>query len=247
MKKSLILAAILVCASAQASWQDAVNQGAQALGTASSGDYKSAVSSALNAAVKELSNSGFLQNQTAKIPLPQSLQTAAELAKKVGGEKWANELITSINAAATKAVPKAADVFSQTIKNMSESDVKSLFNGGSDSVTKYLRQHSSAKLTEVFKPVIEEMMSQNSFATAYNGLNSFISGSVMKSDAAKSLKNLAVNLGAGEYVPGESEDLNGYITRKTLDGLFAVMSEKESSLRSGAAGKAGEILKEIMK
>ena len=171
MKKSLILAAILVCASAQASWQDTVNQGAQALGAASSGDYKSAVSSALNAAVKELSNSGFLQNQTAKIPLPQSLQTAAELAKKVGGEKWANELITSINAAATKAVPKAADVFSQTIKNMSESDVKSLFNGGSDSVTKYLRQHSSAKLTEVFKPVIEEMMNQNSFATAYNGLN----------------------------------------------------------------------------
>ena len=69
----------------------------------------------------------------------------------------------------------------------------------------------------------------------------------MKSDAAKSLKNLAVNLGAGEYVPDESEDLNDYITRKTLDGLFAVMSEKESSLRSGAAGKAGEILKGIMK
>ena len=58
MKKSLILAAILACASAQAGWQDAVNQGAQALGAASSGDYKSAVSSALNAAVKELSNSG---------------------------------------------------------------------------------------------------------------------------------------------------------------------------------------------
>ena len=34
---------------------------------------------------------GFLKNATAKIPLPKSLETAANLAKKVGGEKWANE------------------------------------------------------------------------------------------------------------------------------------------------------------
>ena len=78
MKKSLILCAFLLAASAQAAdWQDALNketlnQGAQILGAANSGDYKSAVSRALNAAVKELSNGGFLNNATAKIPLPKS-------------------------------------------------------------------------------------------------------------------------------------------------------------------------------
>ena len=98
MKKSLILCAVLLAASAQAAgWQETLNQGAQILGAANSGDYKSAVGSALNAAVKELSNGGFLKNATAKIPLPKSLETAANLAKKVGGEKWANELVTSIN------------------------------------------------------------------------------------------------------------------------------------------------------
>lgn len=116
MKKSLILCAVLLAASAQAGWQDALNketlnQGAQILGAANSGDYKSAVSTALNAAVKELSNGGFLNNAAAKIPLPKSLETAANLAKKVGGEKWANELVTSINNAASAAVPGAADVF----------------------------------------------------------------------------------------------------------------------------------------
>ena len=254
MKKSLILCAVLLAASAQAAgWQDALNketlnQGAQILGAANSGDYKSAVSRALNAAVKELSNGGFLNNTTAKIPLPKSLETAANLAKKVGGEKWANELVTSINNAASAAVPGAADVFSGVIKNMSDADVKKVLEGGKDSFTKFLQQNSSQKLQAVFKPIITKMMSDNTFATAYNGLNSFVAGSALaKSDAAKQLKGLATSMGAGEYIPQENEDLNDYITRKTLDGLFNVMSEKESSLRGGAVEQGTKILQGIFK
>ena len=242
MKKSLILCAVLLAVSAQAAgWQETLNQGAQILGAANSGDYKSAVSSALNAAVKELSNGGFLKNATAKIPLPKSLETAANLAKKVGGEKWANELVTSINNAASAAVPGAADVFSGVIKNMSDADVKKVLEGGKDSFTKFLQQNSSEKLQAVFKPIITKMMSDNTFATAYNGLNSFVAGSALaKSDAAKQLKGI-------EYIPQENEDLNGYITRKTLDGLFNVMSEKESSLRGGAVEQGTKILQGIFK
>ena len=253
MKKSLILCAVLLAASAQAGWQDALNketlnQGAQILGAANSGDYKSAVSTALNAAVKELSNGGFLNNAAAKIPLPKSLETAANLAKKVGGEKWANELVTSINNAASAAVPGAADVFSGVIKNMSDADVKKVLEGGKDSFTKFLQQNSSQKLQAVFKPIITKMMSDNTFATAYNGLNSFVAGSALaKSDAAKQLKGIATSMGAGEYIPQEDEDLNDYITRKTLDGLFNVMSEKESSLRGGAVEQGTKILQGIFK
>ncbi|MFC2427588.1 MAG: DUF4197 domain-containing protein [Campylobacter sp.] len=253
MKKSLILCAVLLAASAQAGWQDALNketlnQGAQILGAANSGDYKSAVSTALNAAVKELSNGGFLNNAAAKIPLPKSLETAANLAKKVGGEKWANELVTSINNAASAAVPGAADVFSGVIKNMSDADVKKVLQGGKDSFTKFLQQNSSQKLQAVFKPIITKMMSDNTFATAYNGLNSFVAGSALaKSDAAKQLKGIATSMGAGEYIPQENEDLNDYITRKTLDGLFNVMSEKESSLRGGAVEQGTKILQGIFK
>lgn len=253
MKKSLILCAVLLAASAQAGWQDALNketlnQGAQILGAANSSDYKSAVSTALNAAVKELSNGGFLNNAAAKIPLPKSLETAANLAKKVGGEKWANELVTSINNAASAAVPGAADVFSGVIKNMSDADVKKVLEGGKDSFTKFLQQNSSQKLQAVFKPIITKMMSDNTFATAYNGLNSFVAGSALaKSDTAKQLKGIATSMGAGEYIPQENEDLNDYITRKTLDGLFNVMSEKESSLRGGAVEQGTKILQGIFK
>ena len=131
---------------------------------------------------------------------------------------------------------------------MSDADVKKVLEGGKDSFTKFLQQNSSEKLQAVFKPIITKMMSDNTFATAYNGLNSFVAGSALaKSDTEKQLKGIATSMGAGEYIPQENEDLNGYITRKTLDGLFNVMSEKESSLRGGAVEQGTKILQGIFK
>ena len=239
MKKILVIMLTAAFCSTQADWKDSLKQGAQTV--AQSSDYKDLLSKALNAAVSELSSSGFLNNATAKIPLPNGLQTAANLAKKVGGEKWANEMISSINAAATKAVGGAAGVFSDTIKNMSQNDVKSLFSGGNDGITQFLRKKSGGELIKVFKPIIEDMMSRNSFANAYNGLNSLVSSS----SAVKQAKGLASNFGID--LGNDGEDLNDYITRKTLDGLFNVMSEKESSLRGGAVEQGTKILQGIFK
>nr|WP_106869593.1 DUF4197 family protein [Campylobacter blaseri] len=56
------------------------------------------------------------------------------------------------------------------------------------------------------------------------------------------MKSLAGNFGGDKYIPNTDEDLNDYITRKTLDGLFALMGEKEKGLKSGAIGKGMDIL-----
>ncbi|MBR8464498.1 DUF4197 domain-containing protein [Campylobacter sp. faydin G-24] len=243
---------LLLCCLAidtNANLSDAISSGLKVASSLSvSKDYKAIVSNALNLAVKELSNGGYLNSAVAKIPLPNGLQRAANLAKKVGGEKWANELIISINNAASTAVPEAASIFSDTIKNMNNDEIKSVMSGGKDSFTKFLQDRSGDKLQKVFKPIIKNMMSDNKFATAYNGLNSFIANSsVTSSDTIKSVKNLASNLGMSEYVPDSGEDLNDYITRKTLDGLFNVMSEKESGLKSGIVGKGNGILNKVLK
>ncbi|MFR8440821.1 MAG: DUF4197 family protein [Campylobacter sp.] len=41
--------------------------------------------------------------------------------------------------------------------------------------------------------------------------------------------------------------MNDYITQKTLDGLFAVMREKESALRGSAVSKGAGILGKVLK
>lgn len=241
MKKSIFLVSILFLTNLQADLKEVLNQGAKVATQNSTSDYKSLLDSALSKAVNELTQNGFLSTDAAKIPLPTSLQAAANLAKNIGGEKWVNELSASINQAATKAVGGAAVVFSNTIKNMSENDIKNLFNGGNNSLTKFLQQKSSLELSKIFKPIIENMMSQNSFATAYNGLNSLISNSNVAKQAKDLAGNFGIDLGAAD------EDLNSYITRKTLDGLFNVMSQKEQLLRDGNIDKNLELLKGVLK
>ena len=88
------------------------------------------------------------------------------------------------------------------------------------------------------------MMRKNSFATAYNGLNSFAQSKIAGNGAVQSI---ARGLGASEYLPKQGEDLNDYITQKTLDGLFAVMKQKESALRGSTVGKGAEILGKVLK
>ncbi|PSM53131.1 DUF4197 domain-containing protein [Campylobacter blaseri] len=245
MKKIFISFAVLVAVYLSAfDFSNVLNTTKDVVNGANSNDnYKSMVEKALNLSVQELSKNGFINNQVAKIPLPAHLQTAANLAKKVGGEKWANDLTISINQSATKAVGGASKVFYDVIKNMKEDEIKTLFTSKDNGFTKYLQKNSSDKLSAVFKPIIEDMMSENKFATAYNGLNSFAkNSSLLNGKTASNLKNLAGNFGGDKYIPNTDEDLNDYITRKTLDGLFALMGEKESGLKSRAVGKGLDLL-----
>ena len=242
MKKFMILLAAAALSLAHADVTDILKQGADALGATRSGNYKDLLASATNRAVAELAR-GYIHSKTAKIELPPSLKAAAKLARKVGGDKWERELVVSMNDAATKAVSGASKIFLQDLKSMNDADVKKLI-GGDTALSEYLQGKSGAKLRAVFRPIVSDMMSKNSFATAYNGLNSFAQNNIAGNEA---VQNIARGLGASEYLPKQGEDLNDYITQKTLDGLFAVMREKESALRSSAASKGAGILGKVLK
>lgn len=232
MKKSLLFLSIVASLNLNAfDLNKAINK-VQEISQTNSGDYKSLLNKALQSAVDDLSKNGYLNNAVAKIELPTTLKTAANLAGKIGGEKYAIELSKSINEAATKAVGGASKVFAKTISNMSEDDIKSLFSSSDNALTNYLQTHASDELSAVFKPIIKEMMSKNSFATAYNTLNAYIKdNALLKSQTATNLKDMATNLGLSN---DKDEDLNDYITRKSLDGLFNLMNEKESGLRNAS-------------
>ncbi len=241
MKKFMVLLAAASLSLAHADVTDILKQGADVLGATQSGNYKELLASATNRAVAELAK-GYIHSKTAKIELPPSLKAAAKLARKVGGDKWERELVVSMNDAATKAVSGASKIFLQDLKSMSDADVKKLI-GGDTALSEYFQSKSGAKLRAVFRPIVSDMMSKNSFATAYNGLNSFAQSKIAGNEA---VQNIARGLGASEYLPKQGEDLNDYITQKTLDGLFAVMREKESALRGSAVGKGAGILGKVL-
>ncbi len=47
----------------------------------------------------------------------------------------------------------------------------------------------------------------------------------------------AKGLGLGDALPNQDEDIESYIARKTLDGLFYMIGEKEKALRSNPLGR----------
>ncbi|MGG7074092.1 DUF4197 domain-containing protein [Campylobacter sp. 9BO] len=248
MKKTLIFCAVLTALNLQAfDLNSAINTIKDASKEVNSGDYKSIVVRALEVSVNELSKNGFLNNSVAKIELPPALKTAATLAKSVGGEKYANEMIKAINQSATKAVSGASVVIADVVKNMREDELKSLFQDSKSSVTQYMQKNASSRLDAIFKPIISDMMSKNSFANAYNTLNSYVKDSkILKGEMANNIKNVAANFGVKDVLPNDDEDLNSYISRKTLEGLFEVMWQKEQALRDGVMGKGADILKGIL-
>ncbi len=55
----------------------------------------------------------------------------------------------------------------------------------------------------------------------------------------------AKGLGLGDALPNQDEDIEGYIARKTLDGLFYMIGEKERALRSNPLGSGSKVISDI--
>ena len=81
---------------------------------------KEALKTGVNYAVTQLgSSNGYLDNSAVKIPLPDNLAKAETLLRSVGGNQMADNLINSMNTAASQAAPKTAEVFVNAIDKMS--------------------------------------------------------------------------------------------------------------------------------
>ena len=85
----------------------------------SGGALRQALSQGAVAAVSSLGRTdGFLGNPKVKILLPENLQKAEKLMRKLGMGKYADELILSMNRAAEAAVPEAKELLLNAVKQM---------------------------------------------------------------------------------------------------------------------------------
>lgn len=196
--------------------------------------------------VKELSKKdGYLSNDKVKIPLPENLQKVEKLVRKAGGDEIADDLIVSMNHAASKAAPKTTAIFIDAIKEMNIDDAKKILSGGDDAATKYFEEHTSKSLKETIKPIIQETMEENKVASYYDKFNKYY-----KENAAGVLENsstlkYAKQLGADTYIPTGKEDLDDYVTDQALQGLYTMISEKESQIRKDPIAQTTSLLKKV--
>lgn len=263
LPKSLILIApLMLCA---ATFQDALNS---AINTTSStqkstptnsltsqssatSGVKEALSLGAQQAISLLGKEGgFLNNSAVKIPLPASLKPVATAAEKLGGKRYVDDFSKSMNTAATKAIPKTASILSDTISSMSVEDANAIVKGSNTAATDYFKTKSGTKLLSAIMPIIKESISENQVMSSYQSLKEFAGGSSTTSSVSNNAlvgqaSSIAKGFGMGDAVPSGDESIEDYIGRKTLDGLFYMIAEKEKALRSNPLSSGSSIIQQV--
>jgi hypothetical protein len=188
---------------------------------------KEALGKGLQRAVSTLGQpGGFLTNLNVKIPIPEKLQLIEKGLRAINQGQYADQCITTMNQAAEQAVPAAADVFVNSLKNMSVDDAKGLLSGAQDAATQYFRKTTETELTAKFSPIVQQAMTKCGTTAAYQQLL----------DKAKGVSPLFSN---------PSLDLNAYVTSKAMDGLFKTVAEEEKRIRENPVARSTDLLKSV--
>jgi hypothetical protein len=188
---------------------------------------KEALGKGLQHAVASLGQpGGFFTNLNVKIPLPDKLQSVEKTLRAIGQGQLADQCIATMNQAAEQAVPAAADVFVNSLKNMSVEDAKGILNGPTDAATQYFRRTTETELTQKFLPIIQQSMTKCGATAAYE--------QVM--DKARV---------ASPFFKDPSLDLNAYVTGKALDGLFKMVADEEKRIRENPVARSTDLLKSV--
>lgn len=169
---------------------------------------------------------GYLNDAKVRIPMPDNLQKVESVLRRFGQDKYADRFITAMNSAAEQAVPKTTQIFLDTIKGMSLTDAKKLLNGPDDAATNYFREKTSGQLEKVISPIVSKTMDDVGVTKSYKKL-------VSKADFL------------GDYVDKDSLDIDAFVTRKTMDGLFLKLAEEEAKIRKDPVARSTDLLKKV--
>jgi hypothetical protein len=190
------------------------------------GGLKEALTQGVSSAVGSLGKAdGFLGNDKVKIPMPGALAKAEKMLRMAGMGKQADELVTAMNRAAEAAVPEAKTLLTDAVKSMSVTDAKNILTGGEGSVTAFFKEKTSAQLTQKFLPIVKQQTAKVDLAQKYDAY----AGQGAKMGLVKK----------------EDAKIDDYVTRKALDGLYAMIAEEEKAIRANPVGAVGGLAKKV--
>jgi len=182
---------------------------------------------------------GFMGDSLVQIALPDSLKLVEAGARQLGQGKYADDFIATMNSAAEQAVPEAADLLAEAIRNMSVADAMQILNGSDDAATQYFRKVSGQKLADRFKPIVENATNKAGVTSAYKMLKAN-AGSLLPAETSSMLSGLM-----GSVVSEEDMDVDQYVTDKALDGLFKYIAIEEKQIRENPLARSTDLLKKI--
>jgi hypothetical protein len=182
---------------------------------------------------------GYYGDAAVKIFLPDEARIITDNISKIpGGDKLLQDVILRINRAAEDAAREAAPVFAGSVKQMTIKDAFNILNGADNAATVYFRQTTYNELYSLYKPKIAASTDKD------------IVGSVSTRESWMTLTgkwNVFAN-----SIPGKlanlkpvNTDLDDYLTRKALDGMFLKIEIEEHKIRKDVSARISPVLQRV--
>lgn len=238
MKRKIVFSLFIVflfCPYSQAAFLDVLKDALNTVSSTKTSDGKIdlGLKEALNVGVKNSikylgKDNGYFANQAVKILLPSEVRKAEKVLRGVGFGPQLDEFTLSMNRAAEKAAPLAADLFANAISEMSFDDANKILRGGNTAATDYLKGKTYDKLLTLFEPSVRKTMGEYKVTQQYDA----ITGKVQNLP----LVGKAINL-----------DVNHYVSSKALDGLFYMLAREEADIRTNPKARVTSLLKDVFK
>ena len=142
-----------------------------------------------------------------------------------GGDILVDAFVTQLNRAAEDAAEKATPIFRDAILGISFSDAFDILYGEDTAATHYLRVQTFNDLYTAFQPEIENSLSLVGAQEAW--------------EAVVDVYNTI------PFTEPANPDLSDYTTRKGLDGLFILVGDEETRIRTDISHQVTDLLQRV--
>jgi hypothetical protein len=167
---------------------------------------------------------GFFGNAAIKILMPPEAEKIEKSLRSLGFNKQVDDAILTMNRAAEDAAKQAGPLFVKAIQEISLEDAIGILKGDDKAATTYLQGKTNTALTAAFRPSIEQSLEKtgatkqwNSIVTQYNKFT---------------FKKI-------------NPDLAGYVTEKSLTGIFTQIALEEQQIRKDPLARSSDLLKKV--
>ena len=192
-----------------------------------SGLNEALVISVKNSCNKASKAGGFLENNKIRIDFPKEIIRVKTSCNKIGLSHLVVKFEGKLNKTAEQISLYASDIILESVNDLKFTDAIAILNGPENAITKYLRDDSYNNLYNAFYP-------QTLRAISNTGIQKLFDNIIKKYNKIPLVKK--VNF-----------DLSNYITVKTIDGVFFLISEEEKKIRNNPKARTTELLQKIFK
>ena len=189
---------------------------------------KEAMAQGVKRAITQLGREdGFNNDPVVRILVPKQMRKIADMARQLGAGKKVDQFELSMNRAAEKAIPAAADIFADAVRQMTVQDAINIVRGDEDAGTQFFRRVTEDKLRAKFMPIVADATVKTGVTKRYKEMSGKNSG-------------ITKLLGGGESI-----DLDRYVTDKSMDGLYHYAAEQEKDIRKNPLKQSSNLLRKV--